>query len=86
MLVSNLLRAGCCRLTFQVRRIKRQGTRPGPVKMYRVPPARAWRPAVGASPRPKGQASPSRLATRLSGRLAPCSRQPHAGRHADAAL
>ena len=34
-------------LTFELRRDQRQDTRPGPVKMYRVPPARAWRPAVG---------------------------------------
>ena len=35
-------------LTFEVRRDRRQDARPGPVKMYRVPPARAWWPAVGA--------------------------------------
>ena len=34
-------------LTFELRRDQRQGARPGPVKMYRVPPARAWWPAVG---------------------------------------
>src|SRR5687768_3322425 len=34
-------------LTFEVRRDQRQDARPGPVKMYRVPPARAWWPAVG---------------------------------------
>ena len=36
----------CC-LTFEVRRDRRQDARPGLVKMYRVPPARAWWPAVG---------------------------------------
>ena len=30
-----------------MRRDRRQDARPGPVKMYRVPPARAWWPAVG---------------------------------------
>ena len=34
-------------LTFEVRRDRRQDARPGLVKMYRVPPARAWWPAVG---------------------------------------
>src|SRR5215207_7318247 len=36
-----------CRLTFEVRRDQRQDAKPGLVKMYRVPPARAWWPAVG---------------------------------------
>jgi hypothetical protein len=35
-------------LTFELSGRQRQGARPGPVKMYRVPPARAWWPAVGA--------------------------------------
>ena len=35
-------------LTFELSGRRRQDTRPGPVKMYRVPPARAWWPAVGA--------------------------------------
>jgi hypothetical protein len=35
-------------LTFELSGRRRQATKPGPVKMYRVPPARAWRPAVGA--------------------------------------
>jgi hypothetical protein len=35
-------------LTFQLSGKRRQGARPGPVKMYRVPPVRAWWPAVGA--------------------------------------
>ena len=41
-------RRGCfgC-LTFELRRDQRQDARPGLVKMYRVPPARAWWPAVG---------------------------------------
>ena len=38
---------GFQRLTFELRRDRRQGARPGPVKMYRVPPARAWWLAVG---------------------------------------
>jgi hypothetical protein len=37
-----------CRLTFELSGSQRQGARPGPVKMYGVPPARAWWPAVGA--------------------------------------
>ena len=36
------------RLTFEVTGHQRQDAKPGPVKMYRVPPARAWWPAVGA--------------------------------------
>ena len=36
------------RLTFEVTGRRRQDAKPGPVKMYRVPPARAWWPAVGA--------------------------------------
>ena len=35
------------RLTFELRRGQRQDARPGPVKMYRVPPARDWWLAVG---------------------------------------
>src|SRR5687768_6108904 len=34
-------------LTFEVRVDRRQEAKPGPVKMYPVPPARAWWPAVG---------------------------------------
>ena len=37
-----------CSLTFELSGRQRQDARPGPVKMYRVPPARAWWPAVGA--------------------------------------
>jgi hypothetical protein len=37
----------CC-LTFELSGRQRQDARPGPVKMYSVPPARAWWPAVGA--------------------------------------
>ena len=35
------------RLTFELRRDRRQDARPGLAEMYRVPPARAWWPAVG---------------------------------------
>ncbi len=35
-------------LTFELSGRRRQDARPGPVKMYSVPPARAWWPAVGA--------------------------------------
>jgi hypothetical protein len=37
-----------CGLTFELSGRRRQDARPGLVKMYRVPPARAWWPAVGA--------------------------------------
>ena len=37
-----------CGLTFELSGRQRQGARPGLAKMYRVPPARAWWPAVGA--------------------------------------
>ena len=37
-----------CGLTFELSGRRRQDARPGAVKMYRVPPARAWWPAVGA--------------------------------------
>ena len=37
----------CC-LTFELSGHQRWDARPGLVKMYTVPPARAWRPAVGA--------------------------------------
>jgi hypothetical protein len=41
--------AGCIRrLTFELSGRRRQDARPGAVKMYGVPPARAWWPAVGA--------------------------------------
>ncbi len=36
------------RLTFELSGRRRQGARPGLAKMYRVPPDRAWWPAVGA--------------------------------------
>ena len=35
-------------LTFELSGRRRQDARPGPVRMYSVPPARAWWPAVGA--------------------------------------
>ena len=35
-------------LTFELSGRRRQDARPGLAKMYRVPPDRAWRPAVGA--------------------------------------
>ncbi len=35
-------------LTFELRRTQRWDARPGMTKMYRVPAARAWWPAVGA--------------------------------------
>ena len=35
-------------LTFELRGRQRQDARPGLAKMYRVPPDRAWWPAVGA--------------------------------------
>jgi hypothetical protein len=35
-------------LTFELSGRQWQDARPGPVKMYNVPPARAWWPAVGA--------------------------------------
>ncbi len=37
-----------CGLTVELSGSQRQDARPGPVKMHRVPPARAWWPAVGA--------------------------------------
>ena len=40
-------------LTFELSGRRRQDARPGLVKMYRVPPARAWWPAGGA-PRERG--------------------------------
>jgi hypothetical protein len=36
------------RLTFELSGRRRQDARPGLAKMYRVPPDRAWWPAVGA--------------------------------------
>ena len=39
---------GFAGLTFELSGRQRQDARPGLVKMYRVPPARAWWPAVGA--------------------------------------
>ena len=35
-------------LTFELPGRQRRGARPGLAKMYRVPPDRAWWPAVGA--------------------------------------
>jgi len=35
-------------LTFELRGRRRRDARPGLARMYRVPPDRAWRPAVGA--------------------------------------
>jgi hypothetical protein len=40
--------APVCGLTFELSGRRRQDARPGLAKMYRVPPDRAWRPAVGA--------------------------------------
>ena len=37
-----------CGLTFELTGRRRRGARPGLAKMYRVPPDRAWWPAVGA--------------------------------------
>ena len=37
-----------CGLTFELSGRRRQDARPGLVRMYRVPPDRAWWPAVGA--------------------------------------
>ena len=37
-----------CGLTFELRGRQRQDARPGLATMYRVPPDRAWWPAVGA--------------------------------------
>jgi hypothetical protein len=37
-----------CGLTFELSGRQRQDARPGLAKMYRVPPDRAWWPAVGA--------------------------------------
>ena len=49
------LRRGCecvhsylCGLTFELTGRQRQDARPGLAKMYRVPPGRAWWPAVGS--------------------------------------
>jgi hypothetical protein len=39
---------GSCCLTFELSGRRRQDARPGLAKMYRVPPDRAWWPAVGA--------------------------------------
>ena len=39
---------GICGLTFELSGRQRQDARPGLAKMYRVPPDRAWWPAVGA--------------------------------------
>ena len=39
---------GLRRLTFELSGRRRQDARPGLAKMYRVPPDRAWWPAVGA--------------------------------------
>ena len=36
------------RITFELSGRQRQDARPGLAKMYRVPPDRAWWPAVGA--------------------------------------
>ena len=40
--------ARLCGLTFELSGRQRQDARPGLAKMYRVPPDRAWWPAVGA--------------------------------------
>ena len=39
---------GSCGLTFELSGRRRQDARPGLAKMYRIPPDRAWWPAVGA--------------------------------------
>ena len=41
-------KATLCCLTFELSGRRRQDARPGLAKMYRVPPGRAWWPAVGA--------------------------------------
>ena len=46
--VSSATEAASDCLTFELSGRRRQDARPGPVKMYRVPPDRAWWPAVGA--------------------------------------
>ena len=47
-----------CGLTFELRPDRLQGTRPEPVKMNRVPPARVWRLAV--EPRLEREVRPRR--------------------------
>ena len=42
------MKGGFCGLTFELSGRRRQDARPGLAKMYTVPPARAWWPAVGA--------------------------------------
>jgi hypothetical protein len=46
--IDELSRGHSCGLTFELSGRQRQDARPGLAKMYRVPPARAWWPAVGA--------------------------------------
>jgi hypothetical protein len=60
-----------CGLTFELSGRRRQDARPGPVKMYRVPPARAWWPAVGA---PLERGVRPRLATAAHVGLPPLQR------------
>ena len=48
LLLANPRSRRLCGLTFELSGRQRQDAKPGPVKMYSVPPARAWWPAVGA--------------------------------------
>jgi hypothetical protein len=59
-----------CGLTFELSGRQRQNARPGLAKMYRVPPDRAWWPAVGA-PLERG------VRRHFASRSIPCT-----GRHA----
>ena len=58
-----------CGLTFELSGRQRQDAEPGLVKMYRVPPARAWWPAVGA-PLERG------VRAHLAGAKHPTAQQP----------
>ena len=54
-----------CSLTFELSERQREDAGPGPAKMYSVPPARAWWPAVGAplerGVRPQSHLPPAEL-------------------------
>ena len=50
MFVAARIEFGKAKVTFELSGRRRQATRPRLAKMYRVPPDRAWWPAVGSPP------------------------------------
>jgi hypothetical protein len=72
-----------CGLTFELTGRQRQDARPGPVKMYRVPPARAWWRAVGSPVERRVRPRAAQTDRRLRWVLQPLAAKPKAGANSE---